>query len=146
MSGVYESPAPAGEEDDGAGKRSGEEDWLVGEEEKEKEKDSGVFDLKEEGVRDFGETSFAPSNDGVGDGYLFSLIYLGGLTGRLYLFAGVDGLPPLSAIEDMRYEKNTRKSTRTEIERQKLEELAKARVRQVDDKGRAYGLGEENVV
>ncbi|KAI4317532.1 hypothetical protein L6164_025394 [Bauhinia variegata] len=56
-------------------------------------------------------------------------------------FEGVEGLPPLSAIEDMRYEKNTRKSTRAEIERQKQEEIAKARVRQVDEKGRAYGTG-----
>ena len=52
---------------------------------------------------------------------------------------GVDGLPPLSVIEDMRYKKNTRKSTRAEIESRKLEELAKARARQIDDKGRAYG-------
>ncbi|KAL7003460.1 hypothetical protein U1Q18_004614 [Sarracenia purpurea var. burkii] len=54
---------------------------------------------------------------------------------------GVQGLPPLSEIEDMRYEKNTRKSTRAEIERQKQEEVAKARVREVDAKGRAYGTG-----
>ncbi|KAM7520321.1 hypothetical protein LguiB_019283 [Lonicera macranthoides] len=53
----------------------------------------------------------------------------------------VQGLPPLSEIEDMRYEKNTRKSTRAEIERQKQEEVAKSRVRQVDTKGRAYGTG-----
>ncbi|GAV62137.1 Ribosomal_S9 domain-containing protein [Cephalotus follicularis] len=56
-------------------------------------------------------------------------------------FEGVEGLPPLSVIEDMRYEKNTRKSTRAEMERLKQEEFAKARVRQVDDKGRAYGTG-----
>ncbi|KAI8538825.1 hypothetical protein RHMOL_Rhmol09G0133700 [Rhododendron molle] len=42
---------------------------------------------------------------------------------------GVKGLPPLTEIEDMRYEKTTRKSTRAEIERQKQEEVAKARVR-----------------
>lgn len=53
----------------------------------------------------------------------------------------VPGLPPLSTIEDMRYEKNTRKSTRTDIERQKQEEIANARVRQVDSQGRAYGTG-----
>lgn len=53
----------------------------------------------------------------------------------------VQGLPPLREIEDMRYEKNTRKSTRAEIERQKQEEVAKSRVRQVDAKGRAYGTG-----
>ncbi|GKB32222.1 28S ribosomal protein S9, mitochondrial [Tanacetum coccineum] len=42
----------------------------------------------------------------------------------------VPGLPPLSTIEDMRYEKNTRKSTRADIERSKQEEIANARVRQ----------------
>ncbi|XP_028798702.1 30S ribosomal protein S9, mitochondrial [Neltuma alba] len=56
-------------------------------------------------------------------------------------FEGVDGLPPLREIEDMRYEKSTKKSTRAEIERQKQEEAAKARVRKVDEKGRAYGTG-----
>ncbi|XP_058743581.1 small ribosomal subunit protein uS9m [Vicia villosa] len=56
-------------------------------------------------------------------------------------FEGIDGLPPLRVIEDMRYENNTRKSTRAEMERLKQEEAAKARVRQVDDKGRAYGTG-----
>ncbi|KAI3718466.1 hypothetical protein L6452_19338 [Arctium lappa] len=53
----------------------------------------------------------------------------------------VPGLPPLSEIEEMRYEKNTRKSTRADIERQKQEEIAKSRVRQVDSQGRAYGTG-----
>ncbi|KAK2653926.1 hypothetical protein Ddye_013782 [Dipteronia dyeriana] len=56
-------------------------------------------------------------------------------------FEGVEGLPPLSEIEDIRYEKNTKKSTRSEIERQKQEEIAKSRVRKVDEKGRAYGTG-----
>ncbi|KAL2329210.1 hypothetical protein Fmac_022637 [Flemingia macrophylla] len=56
-------------------------------------------------------------------------------------FDGVDGLPPLSVIEDMRYERNTSKSTRAEMERLKQEEAAKARVKQVDEKGRAYGTG-----
>ncbi|KAG8483761.1 hypothetical protein CXB51_023363 [Gossypium anomalum] len=71
---------------------------------------------------------------GITDAMLDSLIALKDLE-------GVEGLPPLSVIEDMRYEKNTRKSTRAEMERQKLEEMAKERVRQVDDKGRAYGTG-----
>ncbi|PWA67329.1 ribosomal protein S9, Ribosomal protein S5 domain 2-type fold protein [Artemisia annua] len=53
----------------------------------------------------------------------------------------VPGLPPLSTIEDMRYEKNTCKSTRADIERQKQEEIANARVRQIDSQGRAYGTG-----
>ncbi|GJT36026.1 30S ribosomal protein S9, mitochondrial [Tanacetum coccineum] len=39
----------------------------------------------------------------------------------------VPELPPLSAIEDMRYEKNTRKSRRADIELQKQEEIANAR-------------------
>lgn len=71
---------------------------------------------------------------GITDDMLDSLIALKDLK-------GVVGLPPLSEIEDLRYEKSTRKSTRAEIERQKQEEFAKARVRQVDDKGRAYGTG-----
>ncbi|PHU15740.1 30S ribosomal protein S9 [Capsicum chinense] len=54
---------------------------------------------------------------------------------------GIQGLPPLSEIEEMRYQKNTRKSSRADIERQKQEEVAKARVKQVDEKGRAYGTG-----
>ncbi|KAJ9139861.1 hypothetical protein P3X46_030556 [Hevea brasiliensis] len=71
---------------------------------------------------------------GITDAMLDSLI-------ALKDFEGVEGLPPLSEIEDMRYEKTTRKSMRSEIERRKQEEVAKARVRQVDDKGRAYGTG-----
>ncbi|OWM75597.1 hypothetical protein CDL15_Pgr021762 [Punica granatum] len=71
---------------------------------------------------------------GITDAMLDSLI-------ALKDFEGIEGLPPLSVIEDMRYEKNTRKSTRSEIERQKQEEIAKSRVRQVDEKGRAYGTG-----
>ncbi|KAL4595084.1 hypothetical protein ACB092_12G066600 [Castanea dentata] len=71
---------------------------------------------------------------GITDEMLDSLIALKDLQ-------GIEGLPPLSEIEEMRYEKNTRKSSRAEIERQKQEEVAKARVRQVDEKGRAYGTG-----
>ena len=71
---------------------------------------------------------------GITDAMLDSLIALKDLE-------GVEGLPSLSEIEDMRYEKNTRKSTRAEIERLKQEEVAKTRVRQVDEKGRAYGTG-----
>ncbi|GAB4836713.1 hypothetical protein Ancab_001627 [Ancistrocladus abbreviatus] len=56
-------------------------------------------------------------------------------------FQDIEGLPPLAQIEEERYEKSTRKSTRSEMERQKQEEVAKARVRQVDEKGRAYGTG-----
>ncbi|XVF07412.1 hypothetical protein REPUB_Repub06bG0136500 [Reevesia pubescens] len=178
ISGDFESPTAATvEENDGGGngKKTGEENWLVWEEDKawsfgEVEKDDDMFDLKGD-VRDFGETGGETSialtgvrveerkkleeeekhltsvlngpnrafgdliaAAGITDAMLDSLIALKDLE-------GVEGLPPLSVIEDMRYEKNTRKSTRAEIERQKLEEMAKARVRQVDDKGRAYGTG-----
>ncbi|XP_062082127.1 small ribosomal subunit protein uS9m [Humulus lupulus] len=71
---------------------------------------------------------------GITDDMLDSLIALKNLE-------GVEGLPPLSELENLRYEKSTRKSSRAEIERQKQEEAAKARVRQVDDKGRSYGTG-----
>ncbi|KAK6945556.1 Ribosomal protein S9 [Dillenia turbinata] len=54
---------------------------------------------------------------------------------------GIEGLPSLREIEDMRYEKSFKKSTRADIERQKQEEIAKSRVRLVDEKGRAYGTG-----
>ncbi|OVA08563.1 Ribosomal protein S9 [Macleaya cordata] len=74
------------------------------------------------------------SASGITDAMLDSLIALKDLE-------GVEGLPPLREIEDMRLEKNERKSTRAEMERKKQEEVAKARVRQVDDKGRAYGTG-----
>ncbi|KAL6657439.1 hypothetical protein ACP70R_005219 [Stipagrostis hirtigluma subsp. patula] len=54
---------------------------------------------------------------------------------------GVPGLPPLREIEDRAIQKLNATSSRAEIERQKQEEIAKARVRQVDEKGRAYGTG-----
>ncbi|TVU37427.1 hypothetical protein EJB05_10741 [Eragrostis curvula] len=54
---------------------------------------------------------------------------------------GVPGLPPLSEIEDRAIQKMNATSSRAEVERQKQEEIAKARVRQVDEKGRAYGTG-----
>lgn len=77
------------------------------------------------------------------------LIAASGITDEMLLdslialkdFEGIEGLPPLSEIEEIRYDKNTRKNTRADIERQKQEEVAKARVRQVDEKGRAYGTG-----
>ncbi|KAI3983708.1 hypothetical protein MKX01_001112 [Papaver californicum] len=55
---------------------------------------------------------------------------------------GVEGLHPLSELQDMPSNgKTERKFTNAEIECRKQEEVAKARVRQVDDKGRAYGTG-----
>ncbi|XP_021715801.1 28S ribosomal protein S9, mitochondrial-like [Chenopodium quinoa] len=71
---------------------------------------------------------------GITDAMLDSLI-------ALKNFQDIDGLPPLTQIEDERYEKTFRKSSRYELELQKQEEAAKARVRQVDEKGRAYGTG-----
>ncbi|MFS7898671.1 putative ribosomal protein S9 [Helianthus anomalus] len=58
----------------------------------------------------------------------------------------VPGLPPLNIIEDMRYEKNMRKSTRADIERQIQEEIAKSRVRQVDSQGRINRCDKEKNV
>lgn len=54
---------------------------------------------------------------------------------------GVPGLPPLHEIEDKAIERMNASSSRAEIERKKQEEIANARVRQVDEKGRAYGTG-----
>ncbi|KQK14865.1 hypothetical protein BRADI_1g19110v3 [Brachypodium distachyon] len=54
---------------------------------------------------------------------------------------GIPGLPPLSEIQDRAIQKMNATSSRAEVERQKQEEIAKARVRQVDEKGRAYGTG-----
>ncbi|XP_078431384.1 ribosomal protein S5 domain 2-like superfamily protein [Wolffia australiana] len=54
---------------------------------------------------------------------------------------GVQGLPPLTEIEDMKLAKDDAPSARFEMERKKQEEVAKARVRQVDERGRAYGSG-----
>ncbi|KAL1555116.1 Small ribosomal subunit protein uS9m [Salvia divinorum] len=71
---------------------------------------------------------------GITDEMLDSLI-------ALKNFEGIQGLLPLSEIEEKRYEKNTKKFGGAEIERQKQEEAAKARVRKVDEKGRSYGTG-----
>ncbi|XP_010920585.1 small ribosomal subunit protein uS9m [Elaeis guineensis] len=54
---------------------------------------------------------------------------------------GIKGLPPLHEIEDKAIARMNATSTRAEIERKKQEEIAKARVRQVDEKERAYGTG-----
>ncbi|KAL9226974.1 hypothetical protein vseg_002726 [Gypsophila vaccaria] len=71
---------------------------------------------------------------GITDAMLDSLI-------ALKNFEGIEGLPPLSEIEDERYSKTLRKSSRYEMELQKQEDAANARVRKVDEKGRAYGTG-----
>ncbi|XP_020584748.1 uncharacterized protein LOC110027594 [Phalaenopsis equestris] len=54
---------------------------------------------------------------------------------------GIQGLPPLSEIEDKAIAKLNATSSRAEVERKKQEEISKARVRKVDEKGRAYGTG-----
>ncbi|CAN0891745.1 30S ribosomal protein S9, mitochondrial [Linum grandiflorum] len=74
------------------------------------------------------------AESGITDEMLDSLI-------ALKNYEGIEGLPTLGEIEAIRYEKSTRRSARAEMERQKQEEIAKARVRQVDDKGRSYGTG-----
>jgi len=74
------------------------------------------------------------AKSGITDEMLDSLI-------ALKDFQGVQGLPPLTEIENMRREKSSKKSSRAEIELQMQEEIAKSRVRQVDETGRAYGTG-----
>uniref|UniRef100_A0A1J3GJ95 30S ribosomal protein S9 n=1 Tax=Noccaea caerulescens TaxID=107243 RepID=A0A1J3GJ95_NOCCA len=74
------------------------------------------------------------AKSGITDEMLDSLI-------ALKDFQGVEGLPPLTEIENMRREKSSKKSSRAEIELQMQEEIAKSRVRQVDETGRAYGTG-----
>ncbi|KAG9455595.1 hypothetical protein H6P81_000103 [Aristolochia fimbriata] len=81
--------------------------------------------------RAFGDLTAA---SGITETMLDSLIVLKELE-------GIEGLPPLSEIEDIRLAKAERKSTRAEMERKKQEEIAKTHVRQVDEKGRAYGTG-----
>lgn len=74
------------------------------------------------------------AKSGITDEMLDSLI-------ALKDFQGIEGLPPLTEIENMRREKSSKKSSRAEIELQMQEEIAKSRVRQVDESGRAYGTG-----
>ncbi|XP_050384166.1 30S ribosomal protein S9, mitochondrial [Argentina anserina] len=109
------------------------------EDEEKKKEEEKRLEIKEEELtavikgpnRAFGDLIAA---SGITDDMLDSLI-------ALKDFQGIKGLPPLPDIQDIRYHKSTSKSARADIERQKQEEVAKARVRQVDDKGRAYGTG-----
>lgn len=126
--------------DVGATEMNGAVDGEVGDEESEKRKEENKLLEKEEKElahvlkgpnRAFGDLV---ATSGITEEMLESLIALKDLE-------GIQGLPPLSEIEDIRYEKNTRKSSRADIERQKQEEVANARVRKVDNKGRAYGTG-----
>ncbi|KAC9638026.1 hypothetical protein E3N88_45486 [Mikania micrantha] len=122
-SGLSELAGHDGNEKGGSLKK--EEDKLLEIEEK------NLSEVLKGGNHAFGDLISA---SGITDEMLDSLMALKDLD-------EVPGLPPLSVIEDMRYEKNTRKSARAEIERQKQEEIAKSRVRQVDSQGRAYGTG-----
>ncbi|KAL0847503.1 hypothetical protein Bca101_020749 [Brassica carinata] len=110
---------------------------LVNEEEERAKKE--VFEKEEKELtevikgpdRAFGDLI---AKSGITDEMLDSLI-------ALKDFQGVEGLPPLTEIENLRREKSSKKSSRAEIELQMQEEIAKSRVRQVDETGRAYGTG-----
>lgn len=112
-------------------------DSLVNEEEERAKKE--VFEKEEKELtevikgpdRAFGDLI---AKSGITDEMLDSLI-------ALKDFQGVQGLPPLTEIENLRREKSSKKSSRAEIELQMQEEIAKSRVRQVDETGRAYGTG-----
>ncbi|KAH9315373.1 hypothetical protein KI387_024000, partial [Taxus chinensis] len=54
---------------------------------------------------------------------------------------GVEGLPPLKELEDARLARMERKSIRGELEQKRQQEIAKARGKKVDEKGRSYGTG-----
>ena len=74
------------------------------------------------------------SASGISEEMIDSLILLKDLR-------GIQGLPPLREIEDMKLAKDDAPSSRFEMERKKQEEVANARIRQIDEKGRAYGTG-----
>lgn len=117
----------------GSGDGTVEEREMVSAAEKlelEKE-EKALMDVLKGPNRAFGDLVAA---SGITDEMLDSLI-------ALKNFQDIDGLPPLTQIEDERYAKTLRKSSRYEMELQKQEEAAKSRVRQVDEKGRAYGTG-----
>ncbi|XP_042379502.1 30S ribosomal protein S9, mitochondrial-like [Zingiber officinale] len=90
-----------------------------------------LLDILEGPKHAFGDLTEA---SGITDDMIDSLIILKDVT-------GVPGLPPLKEIQEEAIAKMNATSTRTEIERKKQEEIAKSRVRQVDEKGRAYGTG-----
>ncbi|KAI3799800.1 hypothetical protein L1987_35103 [Smallanthus sonchifolius] len=107
--------------------------------ESQKKEEDRLLEIEEKALSEVlkgGDHAFGDliSASGITDEMLDSLMALKDLD-------EVPGLPPLNVIEGLRYEKNTRKSTRADIERQKQEEIAKSRVRQVDSQGRAYGTG-----
>ncbi|KAJ8477921.1 hypothetical protein OPV22_021648 [Ensete ventricosum] len=82
-------------------------------------------------------------NRAFGDLIAASVITEGMIDGLILLkdVRGIKGLPPLSEIKDKAIATMNATSTRAEIEQKKQEETAKAWVRQVDEKGRAYETG-----
>ncbi|CAN6219791.1 unnamed protein product [Urochloa humidicola] len=95
------------------------------------EREKELMEILKGPNRAFGD---AIASSGITEGMIDSLILLKDVR-------DVPGLPPLSEIEDEAIQKLNATSSRAEVERQKQEEIAKARVRQVDEKGRAYGTG-----
>ncbi|KAK9684027.1 hypothetical protein RND81_10G181600 [Saponaria officinalis] len=121
------------DDDDDEDDKSKEEREMIAAAEKlqlEKEEQS-LLEVIKGPDRAFGDLVAA---SGITDAMLDSLI-------ALKNFQDIEGLPPLTQIEDERYEKTLKKSSRYEMELQKQEDAAKARVRKVDEKGRAYGTG-----
>ncbi|KAJ3699673.1 hypothetical protein LUZ61_003378 [Rhynchospora tenuis] len=112
---------------------------LVGEMEKKDELNKAELDRKEKELREilkgpnraFGDLIAA---SGITEDMIDSLILLKDVR-------HVPGLPPLREIEDRAIAKLNATSSRTELEKKKQEEVAKARVKQVDEKGRAYATG-----
>nr|AKM76772.1 ribosomal protein S5 domain 2-like superfamily protein [Pelargonium transvaalense] len=133
----------------------GSKDWSLDEEEKD------VFELGESGTQM--ESSGGPNVDYValtreekeltaiikGPNRAFGdLVAASGITDEmldslivLKDFEGISGLPPLSEIQDMQSSKSKKNSAAYTRELLRLQELAKSRERQVDEKGRAYGTG-----
>ncbi|KAG0492194.1 hypothetical protein HPP92_005299 [Vanilla planifolia] len=101
------------------------------EQEKLQKREQELLDTLKGPDRAFGDLIAA---SGITDDMIDSLILLKDVR-------GIKGLPPLSEIEDKAIAKLNATSSRAEVERKKQEEIAKARVRQVDEKGRAYGTG-----
>ncbi|OEL13496.1 hypothetical protein BAE44_0025485 [Dichanthelium oligosanthes] len=98
---------------------------------KNREREKELMEILKGPNRAFGDLI---ASSGITEGMIDSLILLKDVR-------DVPGLPPLTEIEDEAIERMNATSSRAEVERQKQEEIAKARVRQVDEKGRAYGTG-----
>ncbi|KAJ6825105.1 28S ribosomal protein S9, mitochondrial [Iris pallida] len=117
---------------DGEGEKGGDKVEERTEEQRELERKEGELLATLKGPdRAFGDLIAA---SGITEDMIDSLILLKDV-------GGIEGLPPLEEIEDKALARMNAKSSRGEIERKKQEEIASARVRQVDEKGRAYGTG-----